>query len=195
MTHYEVLGGLATIIGFIGFAPYLVSTWRRTIQPHIFSWFLWGIFNGSVGAVQLIEGGGPGAWVNISGAIITLMIAALAYYRGGTKYITKTDWVAFAGAVLAMMLWFVMRDPFWSVILITLIDMIASYPTFRKGWVKPHDDMAFVFILSALKHIIGIAALTVLTVTTVLFPLSLVLTNTALVIMLLYRRRTFLKIE
>lgn len=188
MDSYEILGFMAALLGFLGFIPYIWKTWKGQIRPHIFSWYLWTLFNVVAGAAQWSDGGGAGAWVNLSGGLFTLIVAVLATINGGKKDIEKSDWYALYGAFIAMGLWYFTKDPVGAVILITVIDMIAFYPTFRKGWVKPHEDMLFLFILNGVKYTMSIMALQHLTITTVLFPASLVLTNMAFAMMLIYRR-------
>ena len=190
MDHmHEILGAIATIIGFIGFVPYFYNTWTGKTRPHIFSWYLWALFNAMAGVAQWIDGGGAGSWVNLSGAVITLAIAVLATVKGGKSDITKSDWYALFGAMVALAVWAATNNPLWSMVLLTVIDMVAFYPTFRKGWMKPYEDMATVFSLSAIKHAIGVMALENYTITTTLFPASLVFTNVAFILMLLIRRK------
>ena len=80
-------------------------------------------------------------------------------------------------------------DPVGSVILITIIDALAFVPTFRKSYHKPNEETASTYSLSALKFAVAIAALSTVSVTTALYPLSLVVTNGVFVMMLLSRRK------
>lgn len=185
----ELVGGFAVALSLASMVPYLYSTWKGTTRPHIFSWAIWGVFNLIGGLAQVVDGGGPGAWVNLAGAGTCWLGAALGYYKGGRRDITRSDGYAAGGAIIGIVPWILTNDPLWSVVIITFIDMLAFYPSFRKGWHKPHEDMTLVYIASAVKHALGIAALTNFSVTTVLFSASLVLTNTAYVLMLTMRRR------
>ncbi|MCB1537766.1 MAG: hypothetical protein H6865_05210 [Rhodospirillales bacterium] len=183
------VGAIAVAVSLIAMVPYLVSTWRGHTRPHVFSWTIWGVFNLMGGIAQIVDHGGPGAWVNIVGATTCWIGAALGFYRNGTRDITRSDCFAAGGAVIGIAPWVLTHDPLWSVVIITFVDMMAFYPSFRKGWIKPHEDMPLVYAVSALKHALGIAALTRFNVTTVLFSASLVCTNSAYVAMLFLRRR------
>lgn len=185
----EIVGALAVALSLGAMVPYLVSTWRGKTRPHIFSWGIWGIFNLIGGLAQMVDGGGPGAWVNIAGLCTCWAGALFGYLRGGTRDITRSDCYAAGGAIIGIIPWLLTNNPLWSVIIITVIDMLAFYPSFRKGWAKPHEEMTLVYWVSAIKHALGIAALTNFSVTTVLFSASLVLTNTVYVLMLVLRRR------
>lgn len=189
MDYTQILGGIAAALSIVGVIPYIYGMLRGKTRPHIFSWFLWGGFNGMAGLAQVADGGGPGAWVNLASAILCWMIAVMGLFQKGERDIARSDWYAFIGALLALIPWAMTKDPLWSVVMITFIDMLAFYPTFRKGWAKPYEDNVTAFSISAVKHAIGLAALTHYSVTTVLFSASLVLTNTIFVLMILYRRR------
>lgn len=185
----EIVGGIAVIISLAAMVPYLVSTWKGTTRPHVFSWAIWGVFNLIGGLAQIVDGGGPGAWVNIAGLVTCWAGAGIAYIKNGKRDITRSDCYAAGGAIIGILPWLLTKDPLWSVIIITIIDMFAFYPSFRKGWSKPHEEMTLVYWVSAVKHALGIAALTNFSVTTVLFSASLVFTNTVYVLMLMFRRR------
>lgn len=189
MDWREIIGALAVAISLAAMVPYLISTWKGKTRPHIFSWGIWGLFHLIGGLAQIVDGGGPGAWVNIAGVASCWLGAALGYYRGGTRDITRTDCYAAIGAIIGIIPWLLTKDPLWSVIIITVIDLFAFYPSFRKSWFKPHEEMPIVYWVSAVKHALGIVALTNFSVTTVLFSASLVVTNTVYVVMLYWRRR------
>jgi hypothetical protein len=56
------MGALAVIIMLIAYAIYIWQTTRaKGVQPHPFSWFLWGIVTGVAYLVQARLGGGPGS--------------------------------------------------------------------------------------------------------------------------------------
>ncbi len=186
-----ILGITATAVAFVSYAPYLWQTFQGSIRPHIFSWFLWGILTLIGFAAQVYGEGGMSAatWTLGASGLISFFIAGLALYKGGKRDISKSDWYIFFAVLSAIPLWVITESPFWSVILITVIDAAAFVPTFRKGWQKPFDDALYVFILSALKYVIALFALSNYTVVTVLFPASLVVTNGIMIGILLIRRK------
>lgn len=184
----QILGGIASALAIGGSIPYIISMLKGQTRPHIFSWLLWGVFNAMGGVAQLMDGGGPGAWVNLISAALCWIITIMGLLQKGERDIVRSDWIAFIGAVVAIVPWVLTKDPLLSVIIITVIDMLAFYPTFRKGWYKPHEETIVFYGISATKHILGIAALANYSVTTVLFSASLVLTNSAFIAMIAYRR-------
>jgi len=183
------LGIIAVIIGIVGYIPYFRDMIAHKTKPHAFTWFIWTVLTGIAFFAQVHDGGGPGAWVTGVTTLISIIITVVAF-RVGRQNIVRVDWYFLAGALAALAVWAITDDPVWSVILITIIDAIAFVPTFRKSYHKPYEETLFTFTMSGLKYIFGIAALSVFTVTTVLYPLSLVITNMLFVAMLVMRRRS-----
>lgn len=186
---YKILLGVAAIaIGFIGYVPYIRDTLKGTTKPHVFSWFLWSLMEAIVFFAQISKGGGVGAIVTGTGAVVTMFIAILAW-KTPDKQITRWDWAAFAGAVSGIILWRVTRDPLLAVIFVSCADALAYAPTYRKAWTKPHEETLIEYFLAAIKWLISIFALQSLNLTTWLYPATLVFTNGLFVIISLVRRK------
>ncbi len=182
------LGIAATVIGLAGYVPYFISIFRGETKPHVFSWFVWATLMAIGFVIQVVEGGGPGAWVTGASSAICYVVAAIGCFYG-EKNITRSDWATFLSCLAAIPLWYATKDPLWSVFLISLIDILGFYPTFRKSWSKPYEEHSVVYTLSGLKHFISLFALTKFTLTTAVYPLVLVVMNVVFVTMLFIRRR------
>ncbi|HVX24416.1 MAG TPA: hypothetical protein VG992_03695 [Candidatus Saccharimonadales bacterium] len=182
------LGLCAVLIAFISYVPYLRNIFRGKTKPHAFSWLIWGLLTGIAFFAQLRDHGAAGAWVTGFTAVVCLIIF-LAALRVGKKNIAPVDWLFLIGAGVALLLWGVTDDPTSSVILITIIDMLGFVPTFRKSFHHPHEETTITYTLSAIKFAIAIAALSTFSVVTVLYPLSLVITNSLFVAMVFIRKQ------
>lgn len=189
MAMNEFLGALATLIAFVSYVPYVWTIINGRTRPHAFSWFVWGLLTVIAFIAQVTDNAGPGAWVTGFTAAVCFLIVGLSLWKGKLDA-TKTDWMAFAGALAAIPLWLATKDPLSAVILITIIDALGFYPTFRKAWHKPHEELMVTFFLSGLKFAIAIAALDNLTLVTWLYPASLVLMNWVFIMMVVYCRKT-----
>jgi len=181
------LGIFATFIAIISYIPYVRDIFLGKTNPHSFSWLIWGILMTVGFAAQLNDNGGPGAWVIGFSAIISFLIFGLSL-KYGEKNISKLDWVCLISAVAAIPLWIITSTPIWSVILITVIDFLGFVPTWNKSIVNPDGETLSLYVVATIKHSIGIAALASVTLVTLLYPLSLVITNAALAILILNRR-------
>jgi len=186
---FRVFIGFVTIVlTFYGYYPYFRGILRGEVRPHIFSWFIWGLLTGIGFFAQLQANAGPGAWVTGLTAILCFFVVAFAF-RQGEKERTVSDWAAFVAALAAIPLWAITKDPALSVILITVIDAVAFWPTFRKSWHRPYEEALEAYVVAAVKFALAISILNEITIVTALYPSSLVALNIVFTVMVLYRRR------
>lgn len=185
----EIIAIIGVAITFIAYGAYIYSIFKGHTRPHPFSWFLWGILTAIGFFAQLSDNAGPGAWITGVSAVITLLIALIGYLKKSDIVITKTDWWIFISVLAAIPLWLVTETPLYSVILITVIDAAAFYPTFYKTWYRPEQELAFEHLMAALKFILSLFALNHYSVITVLYPLSLIIMNILFLIMQYYRKQ------
>ncbi|MFN3826985.1 MAG: hypothetical protein ACK4NR_05095 [Micavibrio sp.] len=184
----DFLGYLSLVVAFASYIPYVVSTIRGHTKPHVFSWIIWGLVTAIVFVAQTTENAGPGGWATGFSAFFLLLIAALGFHYG-EKQRTRGDWIAFLATLSAIPLWYVTKNPLWSVLLVTTIDVVAYYPTLRKSWHKPKEEMALKYILTAVKYCASLMALQHYSLITVVYPLASLVMELAVIILLFLRRR------
>ena len=189
MFYKELLSAIAIALTFIAFYPYIRSIILNETKPHVFSWIIWGSTTFVVFLAQLEDDGGVGAWpIGVSG-VITLFVAALSYFKRADISITKTDWLFFIAAMSALPFWYFTSNPLWAVVILTLVDILGFGPTVRKSYEQPHSESLLFFALFAARNFIVILALENHSITTVLFPAAVGIACSALILMLIYRRK------
>lgn len=172
----------------VGFASYIPSVLRRHTRPHVFSWLLWAVLVGIAFFAQRDKGAGYGAWTTGFSAFMCLMVALLSF-RHGEKDITRGDWVAFVGGVLALPVWAVTHDAFWAIVIVTLIDLVAYYPTVRKAYHKPFEENYVVYMTDTLKWVPALMALDHVSLATLFFQMFSLVENGSVAALILWRRR------
>ncbi len=187
--YKEVLSALAIVLTFVAFVPYIRSILRDEIKPHVFSWVIWSITTLTIFFAQIEDGAGVGAWPTGVSGCVTVLIAFLAYQKRADISITKSDWLFFVTALLSLPLWYFTSDPLWTVVILTTIDVLGFGPTLRKTYAFPYSESLLFFAIFAVRDLLVIAALENYTVTTVLFPASIVISCSLLIMMMFYRRR------
>jgi len=184
----EVIGYTAAIVGVIYYIPYVHDVLKGGTKPHAFSWFLWSVLGWIAFAAQIIKGGGPGSWA--TGAATTC--ASIVFFFSlvkGEKMFPFFDWISLIGAILALILWRITRDPTLAVVLITTADAIAYFPTFRKTFWKPFEEHLTFYALGALTYGLALLALETYSLATWLFPTEILIMDSLFVGMGLIRRR------
>lgn len=181
--------GIAIILTFLAFIPYIRSIVSGATKPHFFSWLIWGTTTIIVFFAQIEAKGGIGAWpVGVSGCI-TIFIAALAVIKHADIKITKIDWLFFLAALTSLPFWYFTSNPLWAVVVLTVVDLLGFGPTIRKAYDCPHDENIPFFMLFIARNLFVILALEHYSLATILFPLSVGSACILLLIMISYRRR------
>ena len=191
MTVKDALGLASLLLAIASYVPYMRSIFVANTKPHAFTWLVWGTVMAIAFVAQLSDKAGAGSWATGLSAAFCLAIGVIALFRG-EKHITRGDWIAFLVTFLAIPLWVATSDPLWSVLLVTGIDAVAYYPTFRKSYAKPDEELASKYVLTVIRYLLSLLALEHFTVVTSVYQLVSIFMEVGIVIMLL-RRRAVLK--
>ena len=182
MQYKLILGYTAALLTFLSYVPYFKNIFQGKTKPHIFSWLVWTLITATAFAAQIAKGAGAGAWATGATTIVCLTILIFSFFKG-EKNLSLFDWFGLAMSLLALISWWITRQPLLAVFLVTITDAISSSLTFRKGLYKPFEETASTFALNSF------------TVSTWLYPVSLILTNGAIAAMLFIRRQKTTKIH
>lgn len=184
----HLIGLFAALLGSSTCLIYILTIFKGQTRPHTYTWLVWTILTGIGFAAQISEGAGTGAWTLGLVALLngTITILSLKY---GSKDRTKSDLVALLCALFAIIPWIVLKDPVISVILISLINTIGFYPTFRKSWHNPQQENLFPYGLSTISMLISLMAIENLTVASSLFTVTIAACNTTFVLYSLWRKK------
>jgi len=188
-----IFGVLASAVSIAAYIPYLASIRAGTTRPHLYSWLIWTITTGTAAAGSWYGGGGYGAFGATVAAVLTF-IPFLLSFKYGTKNITPSDTAVLILALLAIVVWWQLKQPLFSIIMVTLIDTFGYIPTYRKSWNEPWSESIFPWLLWLLYGLFLLLALESYNPLTLIFTLTTTIAaNAALIGMLLFRRRFVLK--
>lgn len=179
---------IAIVIALIGYIPYIRDCIKGKTKPHVISWFVWALVSFIAFGIQLLNDGGAGSYINLFMGIICTIIFFFAL-KNGTKNITKADWVAFCLAIIAIILWLIVKQPLLSIILVVFIDIMSFLPTMLKGWRKPWTETIVTFGMSGIKNGLSIYALGTYSLINVMYPAYSLIANLFFVMMLILRRK------
>lgn len=177
----ELLGSVAVLISIAGVLPYLRETIQGRIKPHFISWLIWSIITIIAFLGQWAKGAGPGAWVTGAMGLTNIIIAIFAF-KNGTRNITGFDRKLFFGSILAIVLWVLIKEPIFSLVVVIAIDGAAVYYTVKKTLKEPNSEAPVLFYSNILKTILAIIALQQYNSVTLLYPIYQLISNSALII-------------
>ncbi len=182
------IGLFSALLGSSTLVIYIYTMIKGQTRPHIFTWLIWSILSSIGFAAQLSENAGSGSWTLglVAGLCATIALLSIKY---GSKDLSRKDVIALICALSALIPWFIFQSPTLSVILISLINTIGFYPTFRKSWNNPYQENLLPYALSSVAMALSLLALNEITVTTSLYNITVAFSNLIFVFYALWRRK------
>jgi uncharacterized protein with PQ loop repeat len=186
----ELVGTIAFLLTFVGYAPYVRDTLRGKTTPHVYTWFIWGLITAIAYALQVSGGAGIGSLVTLAAAIVCSSIAILGLrVTRQDKNIDSIDTACFLLALIALVIWVFAKQPITAVILVSSADLIGFIPTIRKSWKKPQQETLFSYQMNTFRFVLALFALQKYSLITVLYPSTWLVANGLFSIFLISRRR------
>jgi len=167
--------------------PYFLDTIHKKIRPHFISWLIWSIVSIVAFLGQWVKGGGAGSWSTGMTGLIAIIITLFAF-KNGTRNVTKFEKLLFGGALVAIMLWIVVKDPILSVIVAIIVDASAFYLTIRKTIKEPTSETSTLFVANLVRGTLAIIALQHYNITTVIYPVYQLISNLIIIFVMIKPR-------
>lgn len=179
----ETFAAIAAILAIVGNIPYIVDIFKGRVQPHAYTWFVWTLVTAIVFFGQVAKGAGIGALPTAASGFFTLLIFLLSL-KNGFKHITRIDTVFLVLALAGIVPWVITNDPTFSVVIAVAIDLTAFIPTLRKTWLNPSTESPLLYGSNVLRHILALLSMQTYNVATTLHSIAMLITNTAMTILL-----------
>jgi hypothetical protein len=183
----ETIGILTVLLSIIGHTPYIIDTYKKKTRPHVFSWLIVSIVTTIAFVAQLASGAGAGSWSTGITAIIVIIVAVLAVRNKNTE-ISFSDKVFFVLALLAIIPWYLTKNPTLSVIMVTILDACAFIPTLRKTLKDPESETFATYSINIIRHLLSLVAISTYNLTTILYPAYLLVLNVTITTVILNYR-------
>jgi hypothetical protein len=184
----EIFGIVGAILLLGSGVPYIAAMLRGRIKPHAFSWLLWSFINLVVFAAQVTEGAGAGAFATGATTVVNFFIGCYAL-RHGHRHFTRSDWAVFLSALFAIPLWAVMKHPLYSVILVSVIDVVAFWPTMRKSWHAPYQEAVLPFVMGGFGFFFALLAVENYSFTNYCYLVTVLVANAVFISAICWRRK------
>jgi len=182
---FLVLSGIFT---FFSYFIYFRSIIKWESKPHVISWFIWGLISFVIFSIQIYDN----AWIwafNIwFVAFLCFLIAFISLKKWSTK-INKSDYISLAFWVLSIILWIFSNNPFFSVILLILVDIFWFIPTILKSIKKPFEETEVAYFLAWEWYLMSIFAMENISFLTVWFVIETCFFNLFLASIIFFRKK------
>jgi len=178
---------VATIIGVPSFIPYILDTFKRKTQPHVYTWLIWTILQATGVIAMYNNGAGIGILALAIGTFFCAFICIISF-KYGTKNITPFDTMCLVGALISIGVYVFLHQPLLSVILVSAIDFMGFLPTLRKSWAEPHTETVSMYAFFLVSGLFSILALKDYSAITLLYPLTLIAINSISTVVIIIRR-------
>lgn len=184
----DILAIIAALIAVGGNVPYLRDAFTKRVKPHPYTWLVWTIVSGITFFGQLEKGAGIGALPAGVAEVFTICIFLFSL-QYGFKYVVKTDKYFLAAALFGLIPWIVSDDPTISVVIAVTIDLIAFVPTIRKTWQNPHTETPLLYGANVTRHILTLFSLQAYNIATTLHSIAMIITNSMMTWIILFRKK------
>lgn len=188
ITYKEILWALSALMIVIWYGKYIADTWKWKTTPHLFSWAIFFTMWLITFLIQYRDGAWPGAWGTLTACFTAWTILVLSL-RQSEKNITKTDTISLILWVIAIWLYIIAKNPYYTVGLIVIIKIFAFYPTFRKTYYKPEEETLLAYVLAGIRNALSLFAMNNYSVLTLTNPIFLVIVNICFVSLVFIRKK------
>lgn len=183
---------IAIVLMLASFIPYVLDILKNKTKPHIYTWIIWLITQGTATLGLLLGHGGWGTLLLLIGTFYCLIIVLLAF-KFGTKNITKFDTIILLGAFAAIIIWWQLKNPLLAVFIVSIIDVVGYIPSYRKTYQEPWTETLKSWELSILVNVFSILALSQYNLLTTTYLVAIFFANITMVVICIARRRVIPK--
>ncbi len=192
MSLSNISAVISLVLSCLLFVPYYSGIIKGETKPHILTWATWSVLTGLGFILSYSNGGGPGSFNFALQSLLCFTIVLYSFFQK-EKNITNSDWITFCAAIFISILYFFSKDALLSIIFATIIDSLGYIPTFRKSYLSPQEEPTLTYILNSGSWFFSIGGLKTFSLVTLIFPTTLIVVSSSLVVFLIIRKKALLK--
>lgn len=183
-----IISLVATALTVYGYYPYFKDIFSDKTKPHLYTWLVWAITQGTA-TVAIWQGGGKYAILSFIIGTVLVVVVLLLSLKYGTKNITKSDTLALIVALLAIIVWWKLENPLLAVLMVSIIDIFGYIPTLRKSFSEPWSETLLFWAIMALTDILIVFSIEEYNLQTVIYPATLIIANVGVWSICFFRRK------
>ncbi len=186
MLEYLVI--IAAVGSLLAAFVYIRSMLVGNTKPNRVSWLMWAIAPLIATAAALSNGVGWAVLpVFMAGFSPFLIFAASFYTKKAYWKLSTFDYVCGALSGLALIMWWLTKEPNIAIVFAIASDALAAVPTLTKALTNPETESVWPFLIGVFGAASSLAVATLWTFSEYAFPIYLIIVN-ILVLFALYNR-------
>ncbi|HSX42025.1 MAG TPA: hypothetical protein VLE93_01605 [Candidatus Saccharimonadales bacterium] len=178
---------ISTLLGLAGFGPYFWDIFHKKTTPHIYTWLIWCLTQGTA-TLGLLKGGGGFGAIALSVGTFFVFLIFLLCFRYGTKNITRNDTIVLTAALIAVVMYWFLHLPLIAVLMVSAIDGAGYIPTWRKTFEEPWSETLWTWGIFSIANIFALFALKQFNLLTATYLITITAAN-IIVLLIGYTRR------
>ena len=157
---------------------YIRSMFKGGTKPNRVSWLMWSIAT-FIAAAAAVSNGVGWAVLPVFMAGFSPFLIFIASFVTKKAYWKLSSFDYFCGVLsgLALVLWYVTKDPNIAITFAIASDGLASIPTLTKAWNHPETESAWPYIVGVFNALTSFGAATMWTFSEYAFPAYLIVMN------------------
>ncbi|WP_330232823.1 hypothetical protein OHA40_10300 [Nocardia sp. NBC_00508] len=151
------LACLSVGISLYGAIAYLAGILEGDTRPRIASWAAWCTANTVFAVVAYLEGAHLAASINAAAAAMNAAVIAVGITRGsGLRPGDNIDWACLISSIACVMVTVEVPEKAFGALFAVCANLIATVPTLRHAWFKPHEETWQMFAANAFAGGLGL---------------------------------------
>ena len=186
MLEYLVI--VAAVASTLAAFVYIRSMFVGRTKPNRVTWLMWAIAPLIAAAAALSNGVGWAVLPVFMAGFSPLMIFIASFFAKKAYWKPSTfDYVCGALSALALVMWWLTKDPNVAIVFAIASDALASIPTITKAWTNPETESIWPYVVGVFGAASSLVVATLWTFSAYAFPSYLIITN-ILVLLAIYKR-------
>lgn len=187
MIEYLVI--VAAFVSLLAALVYIRSMFKGKTMPNRVSWLMWAIAPLIATAAAVSNGVNWAVLpVFMSGFCPLLIFIASFLTRKGYWKLSKIDYICGALSGLALLLWYLTKEPNSAITMAIVSDALAGLPTIMKAYSNPETESVWPYITGVFAPMTSFVAATRWSFSEIAFPAYLVMIN-LLMVLTMYRKK------
>jgi hypothetical protein len=174
----EYLVFVAAFATLLATFVYVRSMFKGGAKPNRVSWLMWSIAPFIATAAAISNGVGWAALPVFMSGVSPFLIFTASFVSKKVHWTLESfDYVCGVLSGLALILWYVTKDPNVAIAFAIASDGLASIPTLTKAWKHPETESAWPFMVGVFNASTSFWAFTIWAFSAYAFPAYLIVIN------------------